>query len=256
MFAGIFTRIKSSFRWLLRHFLILIGRILGFILFDLTIIGREHLVETKHRPLIVIANHFSWFDPAILSLYLPFPPAFLVATETFNRKAAATIIRLFDGIPIWRGQVDRQALHKAHQTLRQGTALGIFPEGGMNPDNAERIARGETIPELRGHTARRSGALVRPRSGSALLAVQSSARILPVALVGTEHILDNLSRFRRTPVTMTIGPVFGPLTVTEGLRGPERRVVLDQLAEEMMQKIARLMPPARRGPYADADLGD
>ncbi len=251
MVTWLSTRVKSIFRSVMRRCLLLIGRVLGWVIFDLKISGREHLAEAKQRPLIVIANHFSWFDAAILGVYLPFPPAFLVATETFNRKWAASIIRLFDGIPIWRGQVDRHALRMAHHALREGKALGIFPEGGMDPENAERIARGEPIPEIRGHTAWRSGALVRPRPGSALIAVQSKARVLPVALTGTEHILDNISRFQRTRVTMTIGPVFGPLIVAEGLRGPRRRAAIDEHSEEMMIKIARLMPVARRGPYAD-----
>lgn len=246
-----FAGVKETAREILRRILLVIGHILGWILFDVEVRGREHLAQAKRRPLIVIANHFSWFDPALLSIYLPFPPAFLVATETFNRKWMAPVIRLFDGISIFRGQVDREAFRKSHQVLKAGKALGIFPEGGMNPENQERIARGEPIPELRGHASRKSGALARARPGSALLAVQSQALILPVALVGTELILDNLARFRRTHVTITIGPVFGPLAVPEGLHGPERRAVIDELSHEMMRQIARLMPPARRGPYTN-----
>jgi 1-acyl-sn-glycerol-3-phosphate acyltransferase len=150
--------------------------------------------------------------------------------------------------------VDRNALRLSLDGLKRGLILGIFPEGGMNPDNRERIARGEQIPEIRGHASRRSGALVRGRSGSALLAVQSQAYILPVAIIGSEKILDNLPHFRRTPICFRIGPVFGPLEMDEEARGPERRAQLDRLTDEMMIHIAALFPKERRGPYANLSL--
>jgi 1-acyl-sn-glycerol-3-phosphate acyltransferase len=243
--------VKSVLRALLINVL---GRFLSFVFFAVSVEGKENLPSANQRPLIVIANHFSWFDAPILAIHLPFPPAFLVATESMNRWWVRGFINLFDGIPIWRGQVDRNALRLSVEGLKRGLILGVFPEGGMNPDNRERIARGEQVPEIRGHTSRRSGALVRGRSGSALLAIQSEAYILPVAIIGSEKIVDNLPRFRRTPITFRIGPVFGPLTIDESLRGPERRAQLDRLTDEMMIHIAKLFPPERRGPYTTLSL--
>jgi 1-acyl-sn-glycerol-3-phosphate acyltransferase len=203
---------------------------------------------------MVIANHFSWFDAPILAIHLPFQPAFLVATESLRNWWVRSFINLFDGIPIWRGQVDRNALRLSLEALQQGKILGVFPEGGMNPDNRERIARGEQIPEIRGHASRRSGALVRGRSGTALLAVQSQTYILPVAIIGSERILDNLSHWRRTPIHFAIGPVFGPLSIDESVRGSARRALLDRLTDEMMIHIATLFPPERRGPYVNLSV--
>lgn len=243
--------VKSIIRVLLIQVL---GRLLSFILFDVKVEGKENLPKGNLRPLIVIANHFSWFDAPVLAIHLPFQPAFLVATESLRSWWVRSFITLFDGIPIWRGQVDRNALRLSLEALKRGTILGIFPEGGMNPENRERIARGEQIPEVRGHASRRSGALVRGRSGSALLAVQGEAYILPVAIIGSEHILDNLYRFRRTPIEFRIGPVFGPLQLDEELRGPERRAELDRLTDGMMIHIAKLFPPERRGPYVNLSL--
>src|SRR5215207_6619353 len=170
-----------------RVLLIGLGRVISFVLFDVTITGKENLPKSNLRPLMVIANHFSWFDAPILAIHLPFQPAFLVATESMRSWWARSFINLFDGIPIWRGQVDRNALRLSLEGLKKGLILGVFPEGGMNPDNRERIARGEQIPQIRGHASRRSGTLVRGRSGTALLAVQSEAYILPVAIIGSEH---------------------------------------------------------------------
>jgi 1-acyl-sn-glycerol-3-phosphate acyltransferase len=244
--------VKSILRVLLLNF----GRVLSLILFDVKVEGRENLPGDDKRPLIVIANHFSWFDAPILAIHLPFPPAFLVATESLTRWWVRGFINLFDGIPIWRGQVDRNALKMSLAGLQRGLILGIFPEGGMNPDNRERLARGEQIPEIRGHASRRSGTLIRGRSGSALLAVQGQAYILPVAISGSENILDNLPKWKRTPICFRIGPVFGPLQLDPALRGPARRAQLDRLTDEMMLHIAALFPPERRGPYTDLTLAD
>jgi 1-acyl-sn-glycerol-3-phosphate acyltransferase len=239
---------------MMRACLIGLGRVLSWMFFDVSISGKENLPRADQRPLIVIANHFSWFDAPILAIHLPFQPAFLVATESLRNWWVRGFITLFDGIPIWRGQVDRNALRMSLDGLQRGLILGVFPEGGMNPDNRERIARGEQIPEIRGHASRRSGALVRGRSGTALLAIQSQAFILPVAIIGSERILDNLSKWRRTPVHFAIGPIFGPLQIDETLRGPARRALLDRTTDEMMIHIASLFPPERRGPYVNLSL--
>src|SRR3954469_23547076 len=187
--------VKSILRFVIIN---IVGRFLCFVLFDIKVEGRENLPAPTRRPLMVISNHFSWFDAPILAIQLPFQPAFVVATESMQRWWVRGFIRLFDGIPIWRGQVDRNALRQSIDALKRGLVLGVFPEGGMNPDNSERVARGEQIPEIRQHASRRSGALIRGRSGSALLAVQSATYILPVAIIGSENILDNLPHLRRT----------------------------------------------------------
>src|SRR5262245_7215596 len=60
-----------------RKWLVGIGRIATWPLLELRIEGRENL-PTRPARLILIANHFSWFDPPVLALALPFAPAFLV----------------------------------------------------------------------------------------------------------------------------------------------------------------------------------
>ena len=190
----------------LQLLLIGLGRLVSALLFDLHVEGADNLHDAERRPLILIANHFSWFDAPLLALHLPFQPAFLVATESFRNRFFGTLMLFFDCIPIWRGQVDRQALRNALQSLEQGKVVGIFPEGGMNPANAARVARGERIMEVHENASRRSATLAPARPGSALLAVNSHAYVLPVAVLGSEHIQDNLPRWRRTAITIPHRP--------------------------------------------------
>jgi 1-acyl-sn-glycerol-3-phosphate acyltransferase len=111
------------------------------------------------------------------------------------------------------------------------------------------LARGEERPLTEGMNSRLSAQLIEARPGSAYLATRSQARILPIAFLGTEQILANIRRLKRTKVTMRIGPVFGPLVIDQTLRGPARRQRLDEYGDEMMRHIAALMPPENRGPY-------
>lgn len=238
-----------------RQFLVWLGRLLSNLFLDVRIVGEENL-PPRDEPLILISNHFSWFDAPLLTVFLPFRPVFLVATESQRQVAVRMFISVFNGIPIWRGQVDRKAFREARNVLRQGGVLGVFPEGGIDPEMAKKVARGEVVVDNHyAHASRQSAQLTRPRSGTALLAVQSEARILPVGLLGTEKIVSSfldwrrILRWQRTQVTLTIGPAFGPLTMDPSLQGPAKRQCLDEMADTIMQRVAELFPPENRGPY-------
>jgi 1-acyl-sn-glycerol-3-phosphate acyltransferase len=243
---------NEFFLHIVRTSLVMLAAIVGRLLLDITITGKENVPQSQS--LIVVSNHFSWFDAPLLTTFLPFQPAFLVATESQSRWPVRLFIHLFNGIPIWRGQVDRQALRRALNVLKRGGVLGIFPEGGIDPSIAHRVARGQRIENISNHYARESAQLARPRPGIALLAVKSQARLLPVGLIGTEKILQSLRNFKRPAITLRIGPAFGPVTADSQLHGRDRREQLDLLADQIMQHIAALFPPENRGPYRHEPL--
>lgn len=237
--------------WIVRPLVIRVGWILSKLVLDVKIDGTENL-QGGSQPMIVIANHFSWFDAPILAVHLPFAPAFIVATESQRHWWFRAFVRVFRAIPIWRGQVDRQAFQKSLEALKDGYVVGIFPEGGMDPDFAELVAHGHQINRY--VPGRTRPELVRPKTGSAWLAIHANSSILPVGLLGTERVYPNMIRFRRTPVTLRVGRPFGPLQIDPALRGRARRQRLDELADLMMQQIAALFPPESRGPYRNIEL--
>jgi len=237
-------------RAFLRAILIQIGRLIFRLLFRITIEGKEN-VPKQPDGLLVVSNHFSWFDAPLISLLLPYPPAYLIAREATDQDWIRPFTRIFESIPIWRGQVDRQAMSSAVRVLRAGGVVGIFPEGGINPELADVVAQGQQINGLQGNMSRVDGSLIRAKAGVALLATMSGSLILPIGLEGSQHILTNLRRWRRTPLTMRIGPPFGPLALDPDAKGAARRQQLEQLTDEMMRHIAILFPPEKRGPYAD-----
>ncbi len=227
-----------------------LGRLVARILLKVTIIGEENV--PRNEPLIVVSNHFSWFDGPLLTLLLPVQPAFLIATESTRLWYWRLFMRFFTIIPIWRGRVDRKALQAALKVLHSGGVIGVFPEGGIEPTLADVRNRGELIQNV--IFARSVPELAHPRPGVAFLAVESEVRILPVALNGTENIWENVSRFRRTPVTITIGEAFGPYKLEAAVSGRTKRQQLNGLADTIMRRIARLFPPEKRGPYRDSEM--
>ena len=216
--------------------------------------GLEHLEQSG--PLIIVCNHFSYWDPIILMSSLPLRVRFMAAIEMTRIPFFSHLLKVFEGIPVWRGQVDREALKVAENHLAAGGNIGVFPEGGIIPELQARVARGEKIVDVPNTKSRIPAVLAEARPGTAYVAVNSDARILPIALVGTEKLEGDLRRFsllraqwRRTQVEIRIGAPFGPFTVEEGLRGRAKRRELDRMGRQMMQHIADLLPEDQRGVY-------
>jgi 1-acyl-sn-glycerol-3-phosphate acyltransferase len=188
----------------------------------------EHLVP-RQGPLLVVANHLSNADPVLLELAFPRPLFFMGKSELFQNPLFRTILRWFGGFPVVRGTPDRAALRHAERALRQGIAVGLFPEGGRS----------------------RTGALVRGYPGSGLLALQTSVPVLPVAIYGTEFFPVNGEMPPRRPrgiargVTVRFGEPFHIPARVDG-----RRVTSEEATRLMMVRIGGLLPARYRGVYA------
>lgn len=192
---------------------------------DVDIVGRENL--PAKGPLLVVANHFSYMDPALLVGFMPWRLEFVGGFQMPNAPRIVTFIpRVWGYMPLFRGTGARGALRAAEQVLSQGGVLGIMPEGGS------------WSQELRP-----------ARPGTAFLAVRSGAPILPLGIDGLPELFRAVRRGRRAHVTVRVGEPFGPLTA-EG-RGPEHRKQVDALGDVIMERIAALLPPERRGWYSD-----
>lgn len=70
--------------------------------------------------------------------------------------------------------------------------------------------------------------------------------ILPVAIVGTERLAENVRHLRRTPARLIVG---APFRLPPDGRASAAR--LAEHTEQIMCRIAALLPPEYRGVYAD-----
>ena len=239
----------AALQTILQSILVFMGRVISIPFISVTVTGLEHIPRSE--ALILVSNHFSWFDGPLLMIYLPVRIVFLLAVETERVCFFRFLSRTFNLIPIWRGQVDRKAMRAAIAALKEGRTIGVFPEGGIDPTMAAARERGERIEQIAGHTARHSANLIQAQSGIGLLATQAQTRLLPVALLGTEKILVNLRRLRRTQVRIRVGRPFGPLSIPDDIPRRQRRRHFDSLTQDTMRHIAALLPPGHRGPYQD-----
>jgi 1-acyl-sn-glycerol-3-phosphate acyltransferase len=234
----------------LRRFFVFIVSIILKLFVKLTITGQENLPKTP-QPMLLIANHFSWFEAPLCYINLPYDSRWFAAKELEEIWLVRLIIRLFRAIPVFRGQVDRDALKVALAGLANGDVIGILPEGGIDPDTQERAQRGESVAHDAEYT-RQNAELMRGRPGAGYLAVKSGVQILPVAFLHVEQVWENMKRLRRTAVTMHIGKPFGPMVIPPEVKGRARRLALQGVADEMMGQIAELMPAKNRGIYANS----
>lgn len=113
-------------------------------------------------PLIVAANHVSYFDPPALGVAMPRPIHYMAKTELFNMPILSTILPWLNAFPVDRSRGDVSAIKRSVEVLRSGAAVGIFPEGTRNTTG-----------------------LVQPQVGIALLASLSQAPVLPAYISGT-----------------------------------------------------------------------
>lgn len=176
-------------------------------------------------PLLIVANHINFLEvPLLYTHLLPRPITGFAKAETWNTWAGRTLMNLWNIIPLQRGEADLLALRRGLAALEAGMLLGVTPEG----------------------TRSGNGILRRAHPGIAWLALQSRAPILPLAYYGGEAFWRNLRRLRRTDFHIVVGE---PLV----LRSYERvdRHMRQVIADAIMAEVARLLPPAYRGVYAD-----
>lgn len=195
------------------------------ILSDLEIIGKENL--PAEGPLLLVANHFSYADPVAMVRVSPKPVEFVGGFNTpFAPRATTWIPRLWGYYPVYRGTASSDALRAAEAVLGQKGILGIFPEAGA------------------------WATVLRPaRPGAAFLAARTGVPLVAMGFDGLTDIMPSVRRGKRARATIRIGKPFGPFR-TSG-RGRERRRQLDEIGEEIMRRIAALLPPERRGCFSD-----
>ncbi len=132
--------------------------------FRLEAIGSEQL--PRSGSLLIASNHRSFLDPFVIGAIARRPVYYVAKRELFERRLQAWFLSSLGAFPIDRGAGDEEAMATAREILDRGDCVVIFPEG----------------------TRVRPGPLGSPRSGVGRLALESGARVVPVALIGTEDV--------------------------------------------------------------------
>lgn len=209
------------------------ARILARILARIRIEGDPSSLP-RRGPLVLAANHLSNLDGVVIGGWLT--PAlgrrihWLAKKEMLAWPLAGRLLAMSSFHPVDRGSGDVEAFRLAHRILEAGNVLFVFPEG----------------------TRSRTGALGRAQDGLAALALRTDPVIVPLAIWGTERVWPR-GRLPRPggQVVLRIGSPFR-LSELELPAGTDRRLAKTAATTAIMARIARLLPEAYRGVYAEA----
>ena len=134
--------------------------------------------------MIFAANHISVMDGPLLAIFAPRPVHVLTKVEMF-RGRAARFFHATGQIPLDRFNPDPGAVKACLRVLRDGRAVGIFPEGRRGAGELERFHR-----------------------GAAYFALASGAPVVPVIFLGSREPGAHTNSL--PPKGGAVDMVFGP----------------------------------------------
>jgi 1-acyl-sn-glycerol-3-phosphate acyltransferase len=192
-------------------------------------VDHEELAKVPRQgPLILVGNHINFLEVPVVVPHLNNPNVIgLAKRESWKNPLFYFLFNVWNAIPLDRGVVDREAFRQSVEVLKQGKILAVSPEG----------------------TRSKTGELLRAKPGVVALALRSQSPLLPVGFYGYEYFWDNLKRLRRSDFHIRTGKPFR-LNLSDSMPDKEARQVI---ADEIMYKIAELLPERYRGVYADVD---
>jgi 1-acyl-sn-glycerol-3-phosphate acyltransferase len=211
----------------------MINRLLRFLnrlmlgsLIRLEVIGMDNVPTSGAY--LATGNHIGLID-ALVVYYVLDRQDIIMMIAGKHRKHAFTrmLVKSVGAIFVDRYQADFVALREVMKRLKKGGVLIMAPEG--------------TRSKMEG--------LQSGRSGAAYLAAKTGVPVVPVSIVGTEveHLLANLKRFQRAPVTVRAGGLYTLLPLPK----EDRAGTIQAYTTEIMCQIAALLPVEYRGVYAD-----
>lgn len=207
---------KDLAYWVSRSFL----RLAIKLWFRFEVVGAEKLPATG--PVVVCANHRSYWDPPIVGSALPRKVYFMAKEELFRIPLFRGWLRAVGAFPVRRQAVDRASLRQALSLLKAGELVAVFPEGRRVHDGA-----GEVY------------------AGAAMLALSAGAPVVPMAISG------EMRPFGRVRVI-----VGAPIDLREhGADRRQRGRDLQGIVESVvMARIRAMADQARSGGQPDASV--
>jgi len=197
----------------------------------LKLIARVEIRGKENAPLkggmILASNHIGILDIIMVYFAIDRTDLFIPVAEKWEKIGWIRWLgRQLNFLFIDRFNPDLKAMRRMIALMEDGKCLVIAPEG----------------------TRSRVGSLIEGKPGVAYLAARSGFPVVPVAITGTEDkaVLENLKRLRKSTITLTGGEPF----ITPPLPNKNRNEALQKYTDEIMCRIAALLPERYRGVYA------
>lgn len=134
------------------------------------LVRRRYDVRVHHAerfpatgPVVVAGNHVGFIDGPLMAIFAPRPVHALTKDEMF-RGLLGSFLRRAGQIRLDRFRTDPRAVRAAVRVLRDGNAVGVFPEGTRGAGDLETF-----------HT------------GAAYLAMVTGAPVVPITFLGSRE---------------------------------------------------------------------
>lgn len=131
------------------------------VVFRLEKVDEENL--PMDEPIIICANHLNYWDATGLVVCSKRVIRFIGKEDLFNHAFLNWIAHVFNVIPIKRGQRDLEAMKRCLKALKNGEAIGLFPEG-----TRKGLEKGAKV-----------------QNGAAYMALKAKVKVVPVGIHGT-----------------------------------------------------------------------
>jgi 1-acyl-sn-glycerol-3-phosphate acyltransferase len=115
---------------------------------------------------LLVANHLSYADPAVVMLAAGRPVRFLMTEDFYDLPGLRWFFRWMRALRVREAGSNLESLREAREALRAGDVVGLFPEGRLSPDG--RMGPG--------------------RPGAAALASLAGAPIVPMRIRGAYDV--------------------------------------------------------------------
>ncbi|MDD3903504.1 MAG: lysophospholipid acyltransferase family protein [Sphaerochaeta sp.] len=190
-------------------------------------IDRKELAKIPEQgPFLMMVNHTSNLEAPMLYVFLQPRKMFAMAKkELWEHSFMGWLMDAWKSIPVDRENMGRETMEACFAVLDQKNILAIAPEGTRSED----------------------GCLQQGKAGVAFIAHKKDVPMIPIAITGFESFSKNIKRLRRTPITIRVGKSFE--IIQKG-----GRIDRQALSDEIMLRLAELMPKEKRGFYTDYPL--
>lgn len=181
---------------------------------------------------MLASNHLGRLDSLVVYYVLDNKDLIHPLTDKYKKSLLFRLIGWWLGVTwLRRGQADMKAMREFITRLKNGAVMVIAPEG----------------------TRSKSASLLKAEPGAIYIASVAGVGIVPVALTGTEDdvVKARLRNFKKLKITITADDeIYFPPDI-KSLKGTERNALLQSAVDEVMCRIAALLPESYRGYYKD-----
>jgi 1-acyl-sn-glycerol-3-phosphate acyltransferase len=196
--------------YLLGHTL---SRLVGHLFFHLRTRHREFLPESGGA--LIVANHVSFLDPALVGASFRNPIHYL-ARKTLFKGFLGWLLPRIQVLPVDLGKGDLASMKRILKLLKDGHRVLIFPEGTRSPD----------------------GTLQAAAAGIGFIIGKGEVPVIPVRIFGAHECWPRNARWPRPGrITVVAGPPVDLSSLPPGLTGRE---AYQACADQVMQALAAI----------------